>query len=226
MRISRPQMFLEIAQVVAKRATCFRLNIGAVVVHDRRCVSIGYNGPPAGEPHCYGSRCPLSASGGCSRSVHAEINAIERIPKELIAGPLELYTTHSPCENCAQAILMHPGITTVYFSETYRNSQHLEWFNGKKKVYRILPSGTTIDHFTNEIVELEDSKGPPSPPPNLPGPIVSRLPRHRNDWFVPLGFGSEDRIHRNSHQNNPVGHPMSAGSFSRGIASVLDWLKY
>lgn len=226
MRISRPQMFLEIAQVVAKRATCFRLNIGAVVVHDRRCVSIGYNGPPAGEPHCYGSSCPLSPSGGCSRSIHAEINAIERIPKELTLEPLQLYTTHSPCENCTQAILMHPGITEVYFSETYRNSQHLEWFNGKKKVFRILPSGITIDHFTNQIVEPADSGGSSSSQPDSQGPVVNRVTGSGNVGSISLVAGSDSYLHRDRNKNHSVGDPGPTGWFQTAANNILDRLKW
>ena len=46
------QYFMEIAAVVAKRSTCLRNQVGAVLVRDKRILSTGYNGAPAGLEHC------------------------------------------------------------------------------------------------------------------------------------------------------------------------------
>ena len=156
MRISRQQMFAEMATVVSKRATCYRANVGALIVQGTNVVSIGYNGPPSGEPHCLGkSLCPLTESGGCSRALHAEYNAIKRMPV-LRYGLCVLYTTRSPCEACTELILVTRYIERVFYIEQYRNTQHLDKLHGKKPVYRILPSGVILDHFTGEVVEVED----------------------------------------------------------------------
>jgi dCMP deaminase len=40
------EYFLEIATVVAKRSTCLRNQVGAVIVKDKRILSTGYNGAP------------------------------------------------------------------------------------------------------------------------------------------------------------------------------------
>lgn len=86
--MSRPDWdayFLEIALVVAKRATCIRRCYGAVIVKNKRIISTGYCGSPRGEKNCNES------DKGCKRnelgfgsgegydhcvSVHAEQNAI------------------------------------------------------------------------------------------------------------------------------------------------------
>lgn len=51
-RISRDQMLMEIAEVVSNRGTCSRLQVGAVISRDGRPIVTGYNGAPAGLPHC------------------------------------------------------------------------------------------------------------------------------------------------------------------------------
>ena len=52
---SRPSWetyFMDIAELVAKRSTCLRRAVGAVVVKDKRILSTGYNGAPTGIKHC------------------------------------------------------------------------------------------------------------------------------------------------------------------------------
>ncbi len=48
---SRPSWetyFMEITTLVAKRSTCLRRAVGAVIVKDKRVLSTGYNGAPPG----------------------------------------------------------------------------------------------------------------------------------------------------------------------------------
>lgn len=75
------QYFMEIAAVVAKRSTCLRNQVGAVLVRDKRILSTGYNGAPAGLEHCDSVGCAREGveSGTrheLCRAVHAEQNAI------------------------------------------------------------------------------------------------------------------------------------------------------
>lgn len=51
-RPSFDQTFMEIAGIVSKRATCPRLQVGSVITVDNRIIATGYNGSPAGLPHC------------------------------------------------------------------------------------------------------------------------------------------------------------------------------
>ena len=53
--IDRPGMddyFMEIASVVAKRSTCLHNQVGALFVKNKRILTTGYNGAPAGLDHC------------------------------------------------------------------------------------------------------------------------------------------------------------------------------
>lgn len=51
-RITRDEMLMGVAEVVAKRGTCSRLQVGAIISRDGRIIATGYNGAPAGIPHC------------------------------------------------------------------------------------------------------------------------------------------------------------------------------
>ena len=51
-RISEPEVFMQVAELFAKRSTCRRVQVGAVIVKNRRIVSTGYNGVTSGSIHC------------------------------------------------------------------------------------------------------------------------------------------------------------------------------
>lgn len=159
MRISRDMMFMEFARSASKRATCFRLNVGAVlVVNDKEVLSIGYNGPPSGEPHCTGTGCAPPGS-GCRRSVHAEVNALQMgLPKAQFGDLLEvddlltLYVTTSPCGGCATSII-HAGVRRVVYEAEYRDTGPLELLSqAGVRVERLLPSGQRIDFATKDLI--------------------------------------------------------------------------
>ncbi|MGD8390945.1 MAG: cytidine deaminase, partial [Desulfobacterales bacterium] len=52
---SRPSWedyFMDISMLVARRSTCLRRAVGAIIVKDKRILSTGYNGAPTGVRHC------------------------------------------------------------------------------------------------------------------------------------------------------------------------------
>lgn len=151
-RISRPQMYLDIAHIVAKRSTCFRLNVGAVMVKDRNIVSIGYNGAPSGEAHCTGHTCPGWKT-GCQRSVHAEDNALMRAPYG-VKG-MDLYITHSPCSKCFDKLWQSQLVDRIFFGTPFRDTDHLHSQLFDMEVYRVLPSGSVINWETGELINVE-----------------------------------------------------------------------
>lgn len=53
MRLERDEYFLQMAELVARRGTCFRRQVGCVLVNHRgHVLATGYNGVAAGMPHC------------------------------------------------------------------------------------------------------------------------------------------------------------------------------
>jgi dCMP deaminase len=118
------------AEQAAKRGTCSRLQVGAVVVVDHHVISTGYNGAPRGVSHCDHS----VLNSPCNISVHAEANAL------IFAGyPIgdsflrsaEMYITHAPCRGCA-GLMINKGIERVYFREYYRSAEGLDILRGAR----------------------------------------------------------------------------------------------
>jgi len=122
MRISRDDMFLRVAEVIALRGTCPRATVGAVLVRHGRIISIGYNGAPSGMPHCEDEGCDVPfAGGGCVRAIHAETNAILWAAREGVStDQTTMYCTHAPCVNCALTVAM-AGITEFHYLYNYRD---------------------------------------------------------------------------------------------------------
>ena len=116
--------FMEIALVVAKRSTCLRRQVGAVIVKGKQIVSTGYNGAPAGHVHCAEIGCaranvPSGQRSEICRAAHAEQNAINFAARHGIPiAEAAIYTTHYPCSWCAKSIV-NAGITEVVFGEDY-----------------------------------------------------------------------------------------------------------
>lgn len=142
-------MFMEMAWVVAKRSTCMRLNVGALVVVQNNIVSIGYNGSPPGERHCLGNDCPGRFT--CKETIHAEDNALNRIPREVVSQAKDLYVTHSPCSACARLLIAN-AVDRLFFAIPYRMTDHLEDYRNTVGIYQVTPAGYVHNWFTKELV--------------------------------------------------------------------------
>ena len=124
-RISRDEMLMMFAFVASLRSTCGRRQVGAIISREGRVLSTGYAGPPSGIPHCSSEICDLSTP--CTRTIHAEMNAILFAAKVGISTQgSSIYCTDSPCQRCAEAIV-NAGIKAVYFARPYRDSTPLEF---------------------------------------------------------------------------------------------------
>ena len=127
-RPSWHQYFMTITRQVAERSTCKRAKVGAVIVRDRNIVATGYNGSPAGLPHCtevgcliYSSRTPSGETEeNCFRTIHAEINAIAQAAKNGASiRDADIYITHTPCIHCFK-VLLNTGIRRIYYEREYK----------------------------------------------------------------------------------------------------------
>lgn len=144
---------METAWVWSKRSTCYRLNVGAVIVVDNNIVSHGYNGQRPGDPHCPGNDCPGRVPGMCN-TIHAERNAIMRVPGDLRDVEKDAYTTHMPCVSCAE-LLLERNVRRLFYSIPYRLTGGVDrLILLGAKVYRVTPAGYVINHETEEVIEL------------------------------------------------------------------------
>jgi dCMP deaminase len=110
--------FMRIAQVVGERSTCERAHVGCVIVVDKRILTTGYNGSPAGQPHC-DDEGHLLVNGHCVRTIHAETNAIIQAALHGVSTKgSTCYVTHYPCLNCTKA-LVNAGIRRLVYETAY-----------------------------------------------------------------------------------------------------------
>ena len=127
-RLGWDQYFMQICRVVAQRSTCTRAAVGAVLVRDRTILATGYNGAPAGMPHCTEVGCLVVTStdpdgqpeDNCYRTIHAEINAIAQAAKHGVSiARSSVYITHSPCIQCLK-VLVNVGVERVCYEKPYK----------------------------------------------------------------------------------------------------------
>ena len=132
-RLSRDVLYVEMALLFARRSTCLRGQVGAVIVVDNHVVSGGYNGAPPGLPHCTEVGCeggewrfaenPIDNyqefPNGCTRATHAEANAIAFAARH--GTPCDegtMYCTHAMCAKCA-ALVVACGLRKVVYVKPY-----------------------------------------------------------------------------------------------------------
>jgi dCMP deaminase len=84
---------------------------------------MGYNGAPAGLPHCHHSE---GATDPCTKSTHAEANAIAFAAKNGIRiRHASMFTTHSPCIPCTHLII-NAGLVAVYYVHEFRDASGID----------------------------------------------------------------------------------------------------
>ena len=123
MRPDWDSYFMKIAFAVSERSTCDRAFVGCVLVRDKRILTTGFNGSPAGQEHC-DEVGHLIVEGHCVRTIHAETNAIIQAALHGVSSKGAIcYVTHMPCIQCAKA-LINAGITKIIYSVAYRADEN------------------------------------------------------------------------------------------------------
>lgn len=165
-RITKHEYYLGIAKEVARRSTCFRRSIGAIIIRDDQIISTGYVGAPRKTKDSF-------EHGGClrdklniphgqryelCRSVHAEQNAIinaARAGVSLLGGDMYIFGSvygedrpidAFPCFICKKMII-NCGLNQVISSTA----------DGGMKIFRI--SQWAKDWKESDIVDDEQQYG-------------------------------------------------------------------
>jgi len=125
-RPSWDKYFIEITELVSRRSTCLRRQVGTVIVKGKRILTTGYNGAPSGLKHCSEVGClreklntPPGERQELCRGIHAEQNAIIQAAQHGISiNGATIYSTHFPCVTCAKMII-NAGIKKIIYQEGY-----------------------------------------------------------------------------------------------------------
>jgi dCMP deaminase len=139
---------MEVARVVARRATCLRRRVGAVLVRDNRILATGYNGAPSGVTHCLDTGClrerlgvPSGERHELCRAVHAEQNVIIQAAQYgVTTAGSTLYVTCQPCFICAK-MLVNAGIRRVVCEGPYPDPMAQEILREAGVVLENYPAG-------------------------------------------------------------------------------------
>jgi dCMP deaminase len=119
-RIPLYEVYMRMAEELAKRSTCARLQVGTVVTDAQleNVLAIGYNGNARGLPN----RCDSTVPGQCG-CIHSEVNALIKAPggvKDKV-----VFVSNSPCVMCAKLII-NSGVTHVFYRHAYRDPSGVE----------------------------------------------------------------------------------------------------
>ena len=127
------EYFMDITRLVARRSTCMRRQVGAVMVKDKQILATGYNGTPRKITHCDVTGClreqlkvPSGERHELCRGLHAEQNAILQAASHgvNISGSV-LYCTDSPCIICTK-MLINARINKVIYQKGYADKLSME----------------------------------------------------------------------------------------------------
>jgi len=155
-RPSWDEYFMEIANTVAKRATCDRGRSGCVIVRDKQLLVSGYVGSPNGMPHCdeVGHQMKKtihedgSVTNHCVRTIHAEQNAICQAAKMGIAlKGSTLYCRMTPCRTCAMLII-NCGIVRVVCEKKYHAGAESE------EMFKL--AGVKLEFIAEEVLQYSN----------------------------------------------------------------------
>lgn len=112
--------FLNLALCYASQSSCERLQVGAVIVKNKRVLSGGFNEAPSGLPFTMGQAICNALGNGCQKTLHAEENAIINAARYGVAiDGADMYCTHLPFQRCFGKVI-NAGIRRVFYKHEYR----------------------------------------------------------------------------------------------------------
>src|ERR1700674_2922559 len=119
-RIPLEEVYMRMAEELAKRSTCARLQVGSVITTSdlTQVLGIGYNGNARGLPN----RCDSAEPGNCG-CIHSEQNALIKAGAQL-PGKV-MFVSASPCVIVAKMII-NCNVGRVYYREAYRDPAGLD----------------------------------------------------------------------------------------------------
>jgi dCMP deaminase len=119
--------FMKVAELTATLSYAKRLQVGAVIVKGNQTIGTGYNGMPTD----WENTCEVALEDGTLKTkpevLHAESNALAKVARSTVSSEnATLFCTHAPCIDCAK-LIYQAGIETVYYKETYRSEDGLNF---------------------------------------------------------------------------------------------------
>lgn len=140
MRPSKYEIFMEIAQSVAKRSHDSETKVGAVLISNKSgaMLATGFNGFVRGAPD---GKLPTTRPDKYKFIVHSEENLVANCARHGISmDDCTLVCTHSPCVKCMR-LIFQCGITQVLVKEKYRDFDSLKQMEDVQITETTTPEG-------------------------------------------------------------------------------------
>lgn len=121
--------FMNVAEESGKLSRDPKTKVGAVIVHNKRIKSTGFNGAPSTFPD---ELVPVNSDGETliekknTYMCHAELNAILNYDGQITdLKNADMYVTVSPCSRCA-CMIAQVGIKRVIYKEKYHRKEETD----------------------------------------------------------------------------------------------------
>lgn len=128
---NKVDLYMDIAERIAQESYCERRKVGAIIVDSNmyNILSFGYNGTISG----FDNKCELpDGTTNNDITLHAETNALSKLVKVGYSSlNAIMFTTLSPCIQCAQLIIQS-GIRFVIYKDEYRDLSGVELLKKSK----------------------------------------------------------------------------------------------
>jgi dCMP deaminase len=174
-RLDWDETLMNLAIIASKRTACKFHETGAVFVdNNKRIISIGYNGPTAGDLHCLEHGCakvdgdPVTGKLRRCRGAHAEVNGIINCQDTKRLRGATIYSVLFPCFDCMKA-LNNVGIAEIVYYKGYERiktggeafeeeDESIELANKRNILIRKY-QGRVFCHFPNEYNTGQTDEG-------------------------------------------------------------------
>lgn len=147
--MSWDEYYMGFAFWAAKRSTCLRKQVGAILVKENKIISTGYNGVATKAKHCddyfidlfekeykdkfenfdaYLKSEVFYNEHGCfskKNELHAELNCLTFSSSNELKGS-EIFVTLSPCSFCSKMLIAHRISRLVYFENYDRDTEGVD----------------------------------------------------------------------------------------------------
>jgi len=142
----KDRTFMDIARLIAKESKAKKRQVGAIIVKNNSIIAVGYNGTPSGHDNTcedeeeYMGRDYKAHTKLVTRPevLHAESNAITKCARSNSSSEgATIYTTTSPCLECAKLIIQS-GIVEVIYEDEYGKPEGVELLKLDKIIVRKL----------------------------------------------------------------------------------------
>jgi dCMP deaminase len=155
-RIPLDEAYMSMAEIWALRSKANRLQVGALIVKDQQIISDGYNGMPSGVENDVCEYFHGDELRTKPEVLHAESNALLKISRNGGTGAEggTLYTTYSPCAECAK-LIKQAKISRVVYRNVYR------LMDGVEMLQRL---GVKVDHLPHFDAVAPTPPAPPAAP--------------------------------------------------------------